>query len=95
MPVLFHCHAFGEIAGFIDVTAKLDRNMVGEELKRDDRQHRHHAVGRLRQRDNFVGDSFELFRAVSIGKCNNWPLRALTCSMLLRFLRKDGSHRAQ
>src|SRR6478736_827926 len=39
--------------------------MIGEELKRDDGQDRHYIVGRVRQFDNFIGDSFEMLRAIS------------------------------
>src|SRR3989442_2616229 len=63
--LLLHRHALGKVARFIDVTAKLDGKMIGEQLKRNDREDWHDAIRCIWKGDNFVGDFFELLRAIS------------------------------
>src|SRR5439155_1968885 len=87
--VLFHRHALGKVARFIDVTAKLDGKMIGEKLKRNDREYRHDAIRRFWQGDNFVGDFFELLRAISAGECNNGAFTSLDLLDVIQIFRED------
>src|SRR5437588_13070193 len=73
--LLLHRHALGKLARFIDVTAKLDGKMIGEKLKRNDREYWHDAIRRGRQGGDFDGGVVELLRAISPGEYNQ---RAIT-----------------
>src|SRR6266496_1420542 len=70
---LFHGHTLGEIAWFIDIAAQLNCKVIGEKLKRDDRQYGHHVLRRFRQHDYVVGDFFEVLCAVSTSYRDNRP----------------------
>ena len=41
---LFHSHGLGEVAGLIHIAASPDRDMVGEQLQRDDREDRRQEI---------------------------------------------------
>src|SRR6266702_90634 len=86
---LLHRHALGKVARFIDVTAKLDGKMIGEKLKRNDREYWHDAIRRVWQGDNFVGDVFELLRAISAGECNNGAFTSLDLLDVIQIFRED------
>jgi hypothetical protein len=51
-------HALGEIARFIDVASECDSEMIRQELEWDDGENRHYVIGRFRQQDDLVRDSF-------------------------------------
>src|SRR6266496_1360098 len=85
----FHRQTLGEIARFIDVAAKLDRKMVGKKLKRDDRQDRHYAIERFWQGNNFVGNVFELLRAVPAGERNDRTLTSFDLLDVIHVFRED------
>src|SRR6266704_2162938 len=89
-PILLDRHALGEIARFIDVAAELDSKMIGEKLKRNDRQDRHHAIRCVWQVDKFVGNFLELFRAVSTRQRNNGALTSFDLLDVIQIFREDG-----
>ena len=46
--VLFYGNALGEVARLINVAAALQRDIIGEQLERDDRQRREEGILRIR-----------------------------------------------
>ena len=46
--VSFHGYAFGEVPWFIDISAELDCEVIGEKLKWNDSQDGHYVLWRLR-----------------------------------------------
>ena len=63
MSRLLDGDAFREIARFVDVTAELDGEMVGEELERNDGEDRADEVRDAREGDDVIGDAVQLLRA--------------------------------
>ena len=52
LGLLFHGHALREVTRFVDIAAKFDREMIGEQLKRNGSQDRAEKIGRARKRDD-------------------------------------------
>jgi hypothetical protein len=46
--ISFHGYAFGEVTWFIDISAELDCEVIGEKLKWNDSQDGHYVLWRLR-----------------------------------------------
>src|SRR5215831_20883085 len=57
---LFHRDALGEVARLIHVTAAEDGHVVGQELKRDDRQERREELGRRGDGQHVIGPAAHL-----------------------------------
>jgi hypothetical protein len=72
--ISFHGHAFSEVARFVDIAAKLDREMISEKLERDDSQDRHYVLGRFRQHDDVIGDFPKVLCTLAAGHRDDGPL---------------------
>src|ERR1022692_1879685 len=82
-------HACGEIARFVDIATKLDREMVGEELERNDGEDRTDTIGDIRNLDDVVGNSFEFFGAVAAGQSDDWAFARFDLLDVVDVFRED------
>ncbi|MFM8887368.1 MAG: class I SAM-dependent rRNA methyltransferase, partial [Chthoniobacterales bacterium] len=58
-------HALGQITRFVHIATARHSNVVGEKLQRDDREHGHEPIGRVRNPQRVIGDFLQFL--VSFG----------------------------
>src|SRR5438067_974634 len=63
--------------------------MIGEQLKRNHGEYRHHAIGCFREGDNFVGNIFKLAHTVAAGQRNDRTLTSFDLLDVIEVLRED------
>ena len=75
-------HALGEVARLVDVAAELQCDVIGEQLKRNDRQQRLDDLGCVGDRQEDLATAIRVDRSPSVPTAMIRPLRARTSSTI-------------